>query len=97
MVNSASAEEIRSMKLWAREQAAGPAPPRPSLHTPPLTFTGRRAQARGQHVRCRPAEDGRPDGGGGARRGGARRRTLRRGAGGASATGLAGGAWSHAR
>ena len=25
-VNSASAEEIRSMKLWAREQAAGPAP-----------------------------------------------------------------------
>ena len=25
-VSSASAEEIRSMKLWAREQAAGPAP-----------------------------------------------------------------------
>lgn len=25
-VNSATAEEIRSMKLWAREQAAGPAP-----------------------------------------------------------------------
>ena len=25
-VNSATAEEVRSMKLWAREQAAGPAP-----------------------------------------------------------------------
>ena len=25
-VSSASAEEVRSMKLWAREQAAGPAP-----------------------------------------------------------------------
>ena len=31
MVNSASAEEIRSMKLWAREQAAGPAPHTASL------------------------------------------------------------------
>ena len=26
LVSSASAEEVRSMKLWAREQAAGPAP-----------------------------------------------------------------------
>jgi peptide/nickel transport system substrate-binding protein len=30
-VNSASAEEVRSMKLWAREQAAGPAPHTASL------------------------------------------------------------------